>query len=487
MGCLNYSDSLFFSFEICYNLFMNIIVSKSRLSGAITVPGSKSHTIRALLLATIAEGTSHIKNPLPSADCLSTAAAVPLIGSKIDLNLSTEGEPGTEWIVDGAGKNLHLPDDVVNVGDSGSLLYFLTPIAACFEGTSVFTGDASIRKRPVLHVVDALNQLGAKSFVTRPGSNGCPLVITGSIKKGGTVRTPGEISSQYISGLMMAGILTENPVKLELSNPKETPYLTMTQKWLEKVGVKCQISEDFKHIEVTPCKSFKGFDVTIPSDWEGVAFPLIAALITDSKITIENVDSSGTQGDDAIVEILQSIGGDIIWKKDEETLTVAGGKCSKDGIGRLSTENLPNGELHVNISGFPDAVCAISAIACFTEGTVVIEDAAVCRRKETDRLKVLNVELSKLGAEIEEREDSLIIHGHSPVLKDGSPNPAFKMHGGICQSYDDHRMAMSLACLGLGLSETENLIINDAECCSVSFPHFYDVMKTIGANYKEEV
>ena len=89
---------------------MNIIVSKSRLSGAITVPGSKSHTIRALLLATIAEGTSHIKNPLPSADCLSTAAAVPLIGSKIDLNLSTEGEPGTEWIVDGAGKNLHLPD-----------------------------------------------------------------------------------------------------------------------------------------------------------------------------------------------------------------------------------------------------------------------------------------------------------------------------------------------------------------------------------------
>ncbi|MBQ7538676.1 MAG: 3-phosphoshikimate 1-carboxyvinyltransferase [Treponema sp.] len=465
---------------------MTIISSKSNLSGAITVPGSKSHTIRALLLATIAEGTSHIKNPLPSADCLSTASAVPLIGSEVDLNLLDENEPGTEWTVYGAGKKLHLPDDVVNVGDSGSLLYFLTPIAACFEGTSVFTGDASIRKRPVLHVVDALNQLGAKCFVTRPGSKSCPLVITGSIKKGGTVRTPGEISSQYISGLMMAGILTDKPIKLELSNPKETPYLTMTQKWLEKLGVKCQASEDFKHIEVSPCKSFKGFDVTIPSDWEGVAFPLIAALISDSKITIENVDSSGTQGDDAIVSILQSIGADIVWDKKAETLTVSGGKCSKDGIGRLTTENCPKGELHVNISPFPDAVCALAAIACFTEGTVVIEDAAVCRRKETDRLKVLNIELSRLGAEIEEREDSLVIHGHSPILKDGSPNPAFKLHGAVCESYDDHRMAMSLACMGLGLDQDEKIIVNDAECCSVSFPHFYETMNKINANFREE-
>ncbi|WP_407426380.1 3-phosphoshikimate 1-carboxyvinyltransferase [Treponema sp.] len=466
---------------------MNIIASKSSLSGNITVPGSKSHTIRALLLATIAEGTSHIKNPLPSADCLSTAAAVPLIGSEIDLNLTTEGEPGTEWVVNGAGSNLHLPSDVVNVGDSGSLLYFLTPVAACFEGTSVFTGDASIRKRPVNHVVDALNQLGAKCFVTRPNVNGCPLVITGSIKKGGKVVTAGEISSQYISGLMFAGILTENPIKIELTNPKETPYLTMTQKWLEKVGVQCSVSSDFKHIEVTPNPSFKGFDVTIPSDWEGVAFPLIAALVSDSKITIENVDSSGTQGDDAIVSIIQSLGADVVWNKEKCTLTVAGGKFSKNGTGRLSTENCPDGELHVNISGFPDAVCALSAVACFTEGTVYIEDAAVCRRKETDRLKVLKIELSKLGAEVEEKEDSLIIHGHSPLLKDGSKNPAFKLHGAVCESYDDHRMAMSLASIGLGLPEDEKIIIKNAECCAVSFPHFYDVMNTINANYRKEV
>ena len=465
---------------------MNIIAMKSSLSGSITVPGSKSHTIRALILAAMAEGVSHIKNPLPSADCLSTAAAVPLMGADIDLNLSTEGEIGTEWIVEGAGKNLHLPEDVVNVGDSGSLLYFLAPIAACFEGTSVFTGDASIRKRPVLHLADALNQLGARAFVTRPGSNACPLVITGSIRKGGTVRTAGEVSSQYISGLMMAGILTENPVELELSNPKETPYLTMTRKWLEQVGARCSVSSDFRHISVTPCESLRGFDTTIPSDWEGVAFPLIAALVSDSKITIQNVDSGGTQGDDAIVSVLQSLGADIVWDKEAAVLEVCGGKLAKDGVGRLTTESCPGGELHVNISGFPDAVCAICAVACFTEGTVFIEDAAVCRRKETDRLRILNIELSKLGASIEEREDSLVVHGHSPVLRDGSRNPEFKIHGGFCDSYDDHRMAMALASLAVGLPEGEKIIINNAQCCEVSFPNFYDVMNTINANFREE-
>ena len=111
---------------------MNICSSKHSLSGSITVPGSKSHTIRALILASLAEGVSKIHNPLPSADCLSTAGALSLIGAEVELNLTTEGEPGSDWFVQGAGKNIHLPDDVVNVGNSGSLLYFLSPIASTF-------------------------------------------------------------------------------------------------------------------------------------------------------------------------------------------------------------------------------------------------------------------------------------------------------------------------------------------------------------------
>ncbi len=461
---------------------MNISASKKSLSGEIVVPGSKSHTIRALILATMADGVSRIKNPLPSADCLSTAAAVPLIGAEIDLGL-TEGVPGSEWIVHGAGKNIHLPSDIVDVGNSGTLLYFISAIVANFEGTSVITGDASIKKRPVNHVADALVQLGAESYTTRPGVNGCPLIVRGKIKPG-TVRTSGEISSQYISGLMIAGILLDGTLNIELSNPKETPYLTMTQKWLEKAGVPVTISDDFKHIQVKGPVPIKAFDVTIPSDWEAVAFPLVAGIISDSEVVIKNIDGSGTQGDDAIVEILKSIGAEIDWNKENETITVRGGKKTRDGIGRLSTENLPGGELHVKISGFPDAICALAVAACFTEGTVVIEDAAVCRRKETDRLKVVTSELKKLGADIEEGEDFLKIFGHSPVLSDGSKNPDFKLHGGYVESYDDHRMAMSLAVLGLGLPDGERVIVKDAECCSVSFPHFYDVMNCLNADYK---
>lgn len=465
---------------------MDIVSSRAGLSGKIFVPGSKSHTIRALLLATLADGVSHIKNPLPSADCLSTAAAVPLLGSEVDLNLSTEGEPGTEWTVYGAGKNLHLPSNVVDVGNSGSLLYFLAPIASTFKGASVFTGDHSIRKRPVNHLLTALNQLGANCFSSVPEKNGCPIVLIGPVKAG-TVTTEGEVSSQYVSGLMMAGILLDSSIKIILTNPKETPYLTMTQKWLEKVGVKCSISPDFKQIEVEPEKNLKAFDCVIPSDWESVAFPLVAALISDSDITIENIDGSGTQGDDAVVAILKSAGADVEWNRETEELYVHGGKKAKDRLGRLSTENLPDKTLRIKISEFPDAVCALAVIACFIEGTTIIEDAEVCRRKETDRLSALTKELSKIGADIEEKEDSLIIHGHSPLQKDGSANPEFVLHGAVVESYDDHRMAMALSCAGLGLQEGEKITVKNAECCKVSFPRFYEVMNKINANFKENV
>lgn len=400
--------------------------------------------------------------------------------------MDSDGTPGKEWTVEGAGKNLTLPQDVINVGNSGSLLYFLSPIAATFPGWSVFTGDASIRKRPVNHVVDALQQLGAEAYVSRPDANGCPLIIKGPISTKNKITTAGAVSSQYISGLMMSGILMDGTLEIELTDPKETPYLTMTQKWLEQVGVPVTITPDYKHITVTGPVNLKAFDTTIPSDWEAVAFPLVAALITDSQVVIDSIDGSGTQGDDEIVRVLQSIGADIQWNKEDCTITASGLSKSKDGIGRLTTENLPNKELHVKLSPFPDAICALAVAACFTEGTTILEDAAVCRRKETDRIKVLVAELTKLGAQVEEGEDFMIIHGHSPVLKDGSPNPEFNLHGATVESYDDHRVAMSLACLGLGLAQGQTVTVKNAECCSVSFPHFFDVMNGIGANFSDQ-
>ena len=450
---------------------MKILAKKNSLSGNIVVPGSKSHTIRALILASLAEGVSHISNPLPSADCLSASKAIQEIGAKVDFD-----NENNIWTVTGAGKNVHLPSNVVDVGNSGSVLYFFTPICATFEGWSIFTGDSSIRKRPVLHLLEALKQLGANCYVSRPEENAPPALVQGPIKAGKVV-TDGRLS-QYISGLMMASTLIDGKLEIELTDPKEVPYLDMTKYWLESLGVQVEMSSDYKKISVTGPYQLKAFDKAIPSDWEAVAFPLIAALISDSKIVIDNVDGSGTQGDDAIVSVLQSVGADIQWNKETSQLFVTGGN-------RLSTENLTDKTLRVNLAGFPDAICALAVIACFIEGKTVLEDIGVCRRKETDRIKVMKSELEKLGAKVEEGEDFIAIYGHSPILPDGSKNPEFTLHGGNVESYDDHRVAMSLACLGLGLKEGENVIVNDAECCSVSFPGFFEVMNKINANFTE--
>ena len=450
---------------------MKILAKKNSLSGNIVVPGSKSHTIRALILASLAEGVSHISNPLPSADCLSASKAIQEIGAKVDFD-----NENNIWTVTGAGKNVHLPSNVVDVGNSGSVLYFFTPICATFEGWSIFTGDSSIRKRPVLHLLEALKQLGANCYVSRPEENAPPALVQGPIKAGKVV-TDGRLS-QYISGLMMASTLIDGKLEIELTDPKEVPYLDMTKYWLESLGVQVEMSSDYKKISVTGPYQLKAFDKAIPSDWEAVAFPLIAALISDSKIVIDNVDGSDTQGDDAIVSVLQSVGADIQWNKETSQLFVTGGN-------RLSTENLADKTLRVNLAGFPDAICALAVIACFIEGKTVLEDIGVCRRKETDRIKVMKSELEKLGAKVEEGEDFIAIYGHSPILADGSENPEFALHGGNVESYDDHRVAMSLACLGLGLKDGENVIVNDAECCSVSFPGFFEVMNKINANFTE--
>nr|QGT51371.1 hypothetical protein Unknown280_0630 [uncultured Spirochaetaceae bacterium] len=333
--------------------------------------------------------------------------------------------------------------------------------------------------------------MGATAECAIPQSKNCPLLIKGPADGKNIVRTEGSISSQYITGMMLAALRMKGTFRIELSDPKETPYLTMTKIWLESFGAKVEISGDFKRIFVTPPIELIAHDCVIPSDWEGVAFPLVAAILTDSEITIENVDFSGSQGDDKIVGVLKSLGADIEENKSRSSLTVRGGKCSTlKNRGRLSTENLPEKILRVPISDFPDAICALAVAACFAEGTVIFEDASVCRRKETDRIKVLKNELQKLGADLEDGVDErgrdfLTVRGKSPLNADGSPNAEFKLHGGTVESYDDHRVAMAAACMGLALPACEKVIVNNAECAAVSFPNFYDAMNALGAGFEE--
>ena len=466
---------------------MNYKSTKQNISGTIIVPGSKSHTIRALLLAALAEGVSHIKNPLPSADCLSAAHAIKAFGAQIDIGCPVDekglpcGTPGDTWVVTGAGKNAHLPNCQIDVGNSGSTLYFFTPVAATFPGKSSFTGDESICKRPVNHLLDALRQLGAEAKTDRDGVDAPPFSVTGPIKAGKVV-TDGRLS-QYISGLMMASLLIDGELDMELTDPKEVPYLTMTQLWLKNVGVNVDISPDYKKIKTYGKKDIKAFDTIIPSDWEGVAFPLMAAILSGSDIVIDGIDTTGSQGDDAIVPILQSLGADLSIEKTSETSGKLFVKGSNSQNLTTKNGNFKDDILRINIAGFPDAICALAALACFVDGTVILEDTEVCRKKETDRIKVMCSELSKLGANVVDgltlpKDDSfygdqIIIYGNKNAL-----------HGGTVESYDDHRVAMSLACFGLGL-ENHEVVVKDGQCCSVSFPGFFEKMNKLGANFQE--
>lgn len=438
---------------------MKAIAKKSVLSGHITVPGSKSHTIRALILAGMAEGVSHISNPLPSNDCISTAAAVRKIGADVDFG------DGSVWTVQGAGSNLHLPSEKIDVGNSGSLMYFLCPVLSTLPGECVFTGDESICRRPVNHLIDALCQFGANGKCLNGGDTP-PFSFCGPIDVNKKLVTEGALS-QYISGFMMAGSRLNGTLEMQLTNPKETPYLTMTKLWLESVGVPVTISSDFKKITVTGPVPFKAFDKAVPSDWEGVAFPLIAALISDSEIIIDNVDGSGSQGDDKIVEVLKSVGADIEWNKNDCTLKVSGGN-------KLTTDSLPNKELTVDMSSFPDAICALAVIACFIEGKTVFTDIDICRKKETDRIKAMVSELTKLGAKLVDEGDRLVVYG----------NGGAGLHGGKVESFKDHRIVMSLSCMGLALPEGEQIEVSDAEWCSVTFPKFFETMNQIGAGFE---
>lgn len=439
----------------------------------------------------MAEGVSYIKNPLPSNDCISTLNAIQKIGARLVEKKSAGSEE--IWVIEGAGKKLHLPEGQIDVGNSGSLMYFLCPVLATLSGKCLFTGDESICTRPVGHLLDALIQFGAKASSVK--NNNCPpFTFEGPIDISKKLITDGKLS-QYISGFMMAASRTNGTLTMELKEPKETPYLTMTKMWLDSVGVHSSISPDFKSISVTGPVEIKGFERSIPSDWEGVAFPLIAALISGSKVTVDNIDFSGSQGDDKIVDVLTSVGAKITLDKTAGNLTVDGsggaiasgagnissgsaletdGSIASSGPAHLSTSALPGGKLQVNVSSFPDAICALCVIACYIEGTTILTDVEICRKKETDRVKAMCSILSKLGADIREDGDSIVIKGTM-----GGTN----LHGGEVESYKDHRIAMSLSCLALGLKEGQSLVINDAECASVSFPQYFEKMNELGAGF----
>ena len=424
--------------------------SKGTLSGTVTVPGSKSHTIRAVMLGMLAEGTSVIHNPLPSKDGLASVYAARTLGAKVTID-----EAANTWTVEGLGRRPKAPAGVIDTLNSGTTTSFALGVGGLVEGYVVITGDEQICRRPWGAQARAMQELGAFCLHTRPG-NECPPIVVGGPMKGGVCHLNG-FSSQHISGILLPSPMLDEGcnVEIRVEKPLEQPYLQMTIDWIRRYGAEVEVSDDYRLFRVKGGQKYLAQESVIPSDWSGVAFPLVAAVCTPSELVISGVDFDDSQGDKAVVDILIEMGADITKDREGGRLVIRGGK--------------PLHGTTVNMDKIPDSLPALSVAAAYAQGDTLFTNLAHVRVKESDRVAVMQEVLGKCGADIDISPDSMTVHGGRPL------------HGASVPSYGDHRIAMAMAVCGL-MCEGE-MEIADAECASVSFPSFYDTMNKVGAGF----
>lgn len=417
---------------------IKVKVKPGKIHGSIGIPSSKSHTIRSLLFALMARGKSHIRHPLPSPDILAMIDAIRHFGAKVDMEKES-------LIVDGVAGKLQPSEDVIQCGNSGQVLRFIGALAALSESYTILTGDLSIRhNRPVKPLLDALEQLGAVAASSRLDGF-APIIVKGPLK-GGRATLNGA-DSQPVSGLLMLGAFF--PLELHVTNPGEKPWIDLTLSWLNRFGIGYE-NKNYEHYKVRGGAHIKGFDYSVPGDFSSAAFPLVAALVTHSEIALENIDLKDVQGDKAIIPILESMGA----KFESHKLTLAVKKGNLKGT-------------RIDINDCIDALPILAVAGCFANGKTEIVNGAIARRKESDRIHSIAVELKKMGADIEEQPDGLIVR------------PSKLRSSADLQAHHDHRLAMALIVAAMA-AEGES-VVHGVECTAKSYPTFFDDFRKMGA------
>jgi len=419
-----------------------IIGSSKPLNGEITPPGDKSISHRSLMLASLATGTTLVRDFLISDDTLSTANAMRALGASIEIN-------GTRVVVEGNGLHgLKEPDQIIDCGNSGTTTRLLIGLLSPQEFTTTLTGDKYLQARPMKRVVGPLTQMGANIAGNEEG-NKLPLTITGSKLKGISYELP-VASAQVKSAILLAGMYAEG--ETEVIEPSASR--DHTERMLTYLGV--PITKNGNSIKINKVSNIISGEIIVPSDLSSAAFFIVAALITPgSEVVIKNVGINPLRT--GIIDILKRMGGDIEIINERDV----NGEPIGDIIARAS--NLHAAEIGGDI--IPKAIDELPLVAVaasFAEGTTLIKDAKELRVKETDRINAMATELGKLGVEVKEFEDGMSIMGTESLT------------GAVCSSWGDHRIAMSVAIAGLrAKGETE---IVDADCVSVSYPDFFKVL-----------
>ena len=423
---------------------MDVTVSRSTVSGTAQAPPSKSYTHRAILAAGYASGAL-VYDPLVSADTKATMNTVDAFGG--DVIRTNEGVEITGF--DGRPE---VPGDVIDCANSGTTMRLVTATAALADGITILTGDRSLRSRPQGSLLDAIEQLGGRAESTR--SNGqAPLVIEGPIS-GGTVSIPGDVSSQYITALLMAGAVTEEGIEIELETElKSAPYVDITLELLDEFGI--EAGKDGHGFSVEGGQYYEPTDgeYHVPGDFSSISYLLAAGTVAaDEEVRIDGAYPSA-QGDSRIVNVVERMGGDVDWNRDDGVITVR--QSDLEGV-------------EVDVGDTPDLLPTIAVLGAAADGTTRIVNCEHVRYKETDRVAAMAEELSAMGASVEEESDTLTIHGGETDLT-----------GARVEGYHDHRIVMSLAVAGL-VAEGQTTI-DGAEHVDVSYPDFFEVLYDLGA------
>jgi 3-phosphoshikimate 1-carboxyvinyltransferase len=409
---------------------------------AIRVPGSKSLTNRALIIAAMADGPSILTSAL---DCEDTRVLVEALRG---LGIGVEHDPASAEIrVQGCGGTIPAREAALEVANSGTSLRFLTAMLATGQGTFRLDGSPRMRQRPVKDLLTALNGLGADARSDL--GTGCPPVtIRARGLDGGYAFVKGDVSSQFLSGLLMALPYSQEETTVEVEGTLVSqPYVSMTLAVMEAFGVRVS-NRKFRRFDVRPAH-YRGRCFAIEPDASAASYFFALAAITGGTITVEGLGGSSLQGDLAFVDILEYMGCSVT--REPTRTTVTGGRLRA---------------VDVDMNALSDTVMTLGAIALFADGVSRIRNVAHIRHKESDRIAALAIELRKLGADVEELPDGLIIN----------PPPADRLRGSAIVTYDDHRMAMSFAMAGLRIP---GVTILDPGCVAKTYPGFWDDLERL--------
>ncbi|THE66057.1 3-phosphoshikimate 1-carboxyvinyltransferase [Salinadaptatus halalkaliphilus] len=428
----------------------DVTIVPSSVQGTVRAPPSKSYTHRAILAAGYA-GDTTVRDALWSADTQATARAVTAFGGALERR-----DDGT-LEVEGFDGRPEVPTDVIDCGNSGTTIRLVSGAAALADGTTVLTGDESLRSRPQGPLLEAITDLGGEATSTRENGQ-APLVVTGPLA-GGSVSIPGDVSSQFITSLLMAGAVTDQGIEIDLETAlKSAPYVDITLEVLEAFGVDARQTDTGFAVEGGQSYDPVGGEYAVPGDFSSISYPLAAGAIAgEDGVRIEGAHPSA-QGDTAIVEIVERMGADVDWDRGAGTVDV--------------TAALLEG-ITVDVEDTPDLLPTIATLGAVADGETRITNAEHVRYKETDRVSAMAEELGTMGVETTEEHDSLTIHGDESRLE-----------GATVSGRDDHRIIMALALAGL-VADGETTV-EGADHVDVSYPGFFSSLEELGVDLERQ-